>query len=419
MGGTGGAGRTAGTGVVVVGAGKAGSLHYRAYSRLARSGLLARERVQFVDHAGAPGPDLAALLRRDGYRAPVVTGRDRLAPHPVEATIVDLCLPSRSLAAVLVEWWRAGYRKFVVEKPFTIPPESADAVREVLAGSQVVLVRNYLHSRVHETVREFMALFALEPVLCLTNFSKDRRADNLRRRGASPTASPTVFEVEMPHQLYIGADLLGPTQSVRHVEDRDTTTAQGEVLRLGEGLIVGRAERGASFVHYSNLHHPTIVRSLDLICRGALSVHAAYAPICEELSDIKAGVMLCRGSTVLSKKLFTHDDNMLGMISSAFTTLSTGIGGKADFEEVLRASAIITSAVEGTPDTGREAVSAGSDVLQEWVVDSFTSGLGSGAGLAFLNYLERRQRTRLAGVMPALDPAFGTLGRGRSRETLV
>ncbi|WP_103533563.1 hypothetical protein [Streptomyces sp. SM11] len=393
--------------LVIVGAGKAASLHYRAYSHLARSGLLNRGRVQFLDTTRRAGPELAALLRRDRIAERVVAGRQELAPTAPESTIVDLCLPSRSLAPVLLDWWHAGYRKFVIEKPFTVPPELVDDVRLVLATSQAVLVRNYLHSQVHRAVRELIDLYDLDPVLCVTNFSKDRRADNLRGRGASSTAAPTVFEVEMPHQLYIGTDLLGEPAQVEYAEDLDPMTApDGTPLRLGEGVLVGRAARGAAFVHYSNLHYPTIVRSLDVFSRSGLSIHATYAPICEELADIKAGVMLCRGSTVINKKLFTSDDNMLGMISSAFAALSSAAPAQVDLDEVLRNSDLIRSAVDDPPGHRPGSGAARGDVLQGWVADSFKLGLGAGIGQAFLAFLEQRQRARLAGVLPALDPAF-------------
>ncbi|KQV19250.1 MULTISPECIES: Gfo/Idh/MocA family oxidoreductase [unclassified Kitasatospora] len=413
--------------VVIVGAGKAGSLHYRAYSHLARSGRLDRNRIQFLDPVRKAGPELAGLLRRDNVAERVMATREELAPGAPESTIIDLCLPSRTLAPVLLEWWRAGYRKFVIEKPFTVAPELIDDVRRVLETSQAVLVRNYLHSQVHGAVRDLIELHDLDPVLCVTNFSKDRRADNLRGRGASGTASPTVFEVEMPHQLYIGTDLLGEPERVEYAEDLDPMVApDGTPLRLGEGVIVGRAASGAAFVHYSNLHYPTIVRSLDLFSRDGLSIHATYAPICEELADIKAGVMLCRGSTVISKKLFTSDDNMLGMISEAFTRLSAAAPARVDLAQVLRDSALIRSAVGDAaghrpgPGTGR------GDVLQGWVVDSFKLGLGAGVGQAFLAFLEQRQRARLAGMLPALDPAFHTvtpaaplLGERLTREVLA
>ncbi|MEU4727673.1 hypothetical protein [Streptomyces sp. NPDC023588] len=395
--------------LVIAGAGKAGSLHYRAYSHLARSGRLDRDRIQFVDPTRRAGPELAALLRRDGVAEKVVAGRAELTPTAPESTVVDLCLPSRTLAPALLEWWRAGYRKFVIEKPFTVPPELVDDVRRVLETSQAVLVRNYLHSQVHAAVRDLIGLYDLDPVLCVTNFSKDRRADNLRGRGASGTASPTVFEVEMPHQLYIGTDLLGEPAQVEYAEDLDPMTApDGTPLRLGEGVIVGRAARGAAFVHYSNLHYPTIVRSLDLFSRDGLSIHATYAPICEELADIKAGVMLCRGSTVISKKLFTSDDNMLGMVSHAFTRLSSDAPAPVDLDEVLRNSALIRSAVDEPAGPRPAFGSARGDVLQAWVADSFKLGLEAGVGQAFLAFLEQRQRARLAGVLPALDPAFHT-----------
>lgn len=402
--------------IVIVGAGKAGSLHYRAYSHLARSGRLRRDRIQFVDPNERAGPDLAELLLHDGVTERVVADRQQLRPTEPGSTIVDLCLPSRVIAHALLDWWRAGYRRFLIEKPFMVPPELEHEVREVLATSQAVLVRNYLHSKVHATVRRLITLYDLDPVLCVTNFSKDRRTDNLRGRGASGAASPTVFEVEIPHQLYIGADLLGEPASIDFADDHDPTVADGVPLRLGEGVIVGRTASGAAFVHYSNLHHPTIVRSLDLFSRSGLSVHATYAAICEELTDIKAGVLLCRGGTVIAKHLFTADDNMLGMIAHSYTVLSGDQPARVDLDQVLHNSAVIQSAVTGLPDAGPAAPGRG-DVLQEWVADSFKLGLAAGVGRAFLAYLEQRQRARLSGAMPALDPSFPVSHEPLSAET--
>ncbi|MFD7003215.1 hypothetical protein ACFWA5_44950 [Streptomyces mirabilis] len=405
--------------VVIAGAGKAGSLHYRAYSHLARSGRLDRGRIQFVDPSRTAGPELAELLRRDGVAEHVVADRAELAPVAPESTIVDLCLPSSVLAPSLLDWWRAGYRRFLIEKPFTIAPEFVDDVRRVLETSQAVLVRNYLHSQVHGEVRALIDLYDLDPVLCVTNFSKDRRADNLRGRGASSAGSPTVFELEMPHQLYIGTDLLGEPQHIEYAEDLDPmTTADGTPLRLGEGVLVGRAARGAAFVHYSNLHYPTIVRSLDLFSRSGLSIHATYAPVCEELADIKAGVLLCRGSTVISKKLLTSDDNMLAMITDAVTRLSGTDTARVDLDQALRDSAIIRSAVTKPPGHRSYAGAARADVLQEWIVDSFKLGLRAGNGQAFLGFLEQRRRARLAGLLPALDPAFPAPDLTRAERTM-
>ncbi|GLW70772.1 hypothetical protein Kpho02_30710 [Kitasatospora phosalacinea] len=393
--------------IVVVGAGKAGSLHYRAYSQLARAGRLDRGRIAFVDPARRPGPELAELLRRDGLDPQVHGSRDELPPAAKESVIVDLCLPSRILAPQLIEWWEAGYRRFLIEKPFTVAPEHAAGVRRALADSSAVLVRNYLYSKVHAEVRGLIGLYDLDPVLCVTNFSKDRLGDNLRGRGAADAGQPTVYEVEMPHQLYIGADLVGEPEELEYAEDRDPTSApDGTPLRLGEGVLVGRSVRGAAFVHYSNLHHPAVVRSLDVFTRGGLSIHATYAPICEEFADIKAGVMLCRGATVLGKRLFTADDNMLGMVSAAHARLSDPEPARVDPEEVLRASELIRTAVASAPLRRPAAAAGRTDLLQEWVGQSFALGLESGAGQAFLAYLERRQRARLAGVLPALDPAF-------------
>ncbi|MER7708137.1 hypothetical protein ABTX81_35265 [Kitasatospora sp. NPDC097605] len=403
--------------IVIVGAGKAGSLHYRAYSRLARSGRLDLARIQFVDRTGRPGAELDRLLRADGSAAPIARERALLAPTAPASTIVDLCLPSRSLAPALIEWWQAGYRRFVVEKPFLVAPELRAEVGRVLADSRVVLVRNYLHSKVHRTVRELVEQYELDPSLCVTNFSKDRRADNLRGRGASGTTSPTVFEVELPHQLYIGADLLGEPVSVEHAEDLDPMGGGEQPMRLGEGVVVGRAAGGAAFVHYSDLQHPTTVRTLDLLCRERLSVHATYAPICEELTDIKAGVFLCRGETVLAKSLFTVDDNMLAMISTAHAALTSDTPGpqsRVDLDEVLRPSELIHAAIAGR--TGAAPVTARpgtvrSDILQEWVVDAFRQGLATGVGRAFLAFLEQRRRDRMTRLLPALDPAFEALAR--------
>lgn len=381
-----------------MGAGKAGWLHSRAFAKLARLGREAPSRVQFLDHTGRPGAELGlepgAVL--------VAASRDELAATRPAETIIDLCLPARSLAPALVDWWQAGYRKFIVEKPFLVPPDLSRDVGQVLASAQVVRIQNYLRSRAHGAVRKLMRLYGLEPTLCVTNFSKDRRADNQRGRGASVAGAPTIFEIEIPHQLYIGADIIGKVHSLDYAQDRGPASGHAAQARLGECVLVGTSASGAHFVHYSNLQNPTIVRSLDVFCRDDFSLHAVYAPVCEELADIKAGVILSRGDHVLVKQLFTEDDNMLGMIADAFMTLSGRSGGRVSLDDVLRDEAVIRAANANVTWSSAEGVESRADVIERWIVDSFRSGLEADVGRSLLRYLEYRQRQLLTDLLPAL-----------------
>lgn len=390
--------------IVIVGAGKAGWLHSRAFAKLARLGREAPRRIQFLDRTGRPGTELGL----EPGATLVAASRDELAATGPAETIIDFCLPARSLAPALVDWWQAGYRKFIVEKPFLIPPDLRDDVGEVLASAQVVRIQNYLYSRAHCAVRELVRLYGLEPTLCVTNFSKDRRADNQRGRGASDAGTPTIFEIEIPHQLYIGADIIGQVRSLDYAQDRGPASADAAQARLGECVLVGTSAPGAHFVHYSNLQNPSTVRTLDVFCRGNFSLHAVYAPVCEELTDIKASVILSRGDHVLAKKLFTEDDNMLGMIADAFTTLSGPAGGRVALDDVLRDDAVIRAANGNVTWSSAEVVESRADVIEHWIIDSFRSGLETGVGRSLLGYLEYRQRHLLADLLPALAPREAT-----------
>jgi predicted dehydrogenase len=406
--------------VVIVGGGKAGALHYRAYRQMARAGVLPLDGVVLVDPHGEPAPELAGLVREAGAQLDTFETRAALMTSPrqpdLATAIVDLCAPASVLVNALRDYYASGFRRFLVEKPFLVTAEDEADVRHILSTSQVVLVRNYLFSGVHRVVRTMLQTYDLQPLVCITNFSKDRRADSARGRGAASGAqAPTVFEIEMPHQLYIGADLTGAPAVLEHAEATDMVTTAGIVAHQGRGVIVGRSDRDCVFVHYSDLEHPTVVRTLDLICQGGLSIQATYSPICEELRDVSAGVVLTKGDAVLQKRLFTEDNNMLATVADAYATLTGSSPGRTGIEDAMRQSEVIRLAIAGQAAAVDKARSSRADLMQDLVARSFTLGLDGTAPTEMLHLLNERRRQRFASLLPTMDPFGGAASAAAPR----
>lgn len=400
------------TDIVIAGAGKAGFLHCSAYFKMHRQGMCDIRRVRLVDPTGKPGPDLADFLAREGLSLPVHADPADLPPLDPDHTIIDLCLPSRLLARGLREWAARGFRKFVVEKPLLVSPEDQD-VFELVRSRSVILVQNYLHSKVHKCICRLIADHDLRPLMILTNFSKDRRQDSARGRAFADGIVPSVFEIEMPHQLYIGNHLGGPMTGIYHLDARDMVIGDRVLSNHGEGVVVGSNADGNLFVHYSSLAADRVVRSIDIFFRDDYCLHGIYAPICENLNDLKAGVILRKGKATLAQHVFVSgDDNMLGMIRHAYVSLRDDRREYfADADELRSSACILQSLIANQMPPNLPSVPPqGLGFWQRWMLSVFRTTADGPQPRAFLDFVRGNARAHFGDLLSA--PTAASMARG-------
>jgi hypothetical protein len=173
--------------IVIVGAGKAGFLHFTSYYKLYKIGLVDLNRIFFVDTNGSLGPDIFKLINIIARSYKVYKSFDSLLNEEQlipENTIIDLCIPSGTFIKTMQMINKYGFSNFLVEKPFVISDESTESnhLTEFLRKLKIIKIENYLHSKVHKIIKHLINKYNLELSAVVTNFSKDRQAESLRGR---------------------------------------------------------------------------------------------------------------------------------------------------------------------------------------------------------------------------------------------
>jgi predicted dehydrogenase len=131
---------------------------------------------------------------------------------PLRDAIVDVCTPTSVHTESLAWGYTRGARRFVVEKP--VAPEVSAWRRQLdaMPAAQVFVVHSYLFS---EAFR--IACDAMPEARDITiTFTKDRRDDDHRGRGAGPDGRlPHLLHIEGPHQAAM-ALMISPQFRVGH-----------------------------------------------------------------------------------------------------------------------------------------------------------------------------------------------------------
>ncbi len=305
--------------VVIVGAGKAGFLHFNSYYKLSRNGLIDLNKIFFVDTTGSFGSDISKLINTIARSYKVYKSFDSLLNEEQlvpENTIIDLCIPSGTFIKAMQMISKYGFSNFLVEKPFVIFEQSTESnqLNELLSKLKIIKIENYLHSKVNKAIKHLINKYNLELSAVVTNFSKNRQAESLRGRAFRlGEAPPSVFEIEVPHQIYICNDLFGDIDELIHVYSKDMIVDGNIIKKHGEGLVAGKNSQNALYIHYSNLCFNRVYRTIDIFFKNNYYLHGIYVPVCEDELGVKAGVVLSNGSQVIESYFFDDDDNMLDM----------------------------------------------------------------------------------------------------------
>ena len=141
--------------IVIVGAGKAGFLHFNSYYKLYKIGLVDLNRIFFVDPTGSVGADISKLINIIARSYKVYKSFDSLLKEEQrvrENTIIDLCIPSGTFIKAMQMINKYGFSNFLVEKPFVILEEPTESyhLTEFLSKFKIIKIENYLHSKVHK-----------------------------------------------------------------------------------------------------------------------------------------------------------------------------------------------------------------------------------------------------------------------------
>ncbi|WP_437564283.1 Gfo/Idh/MocA family protein [Sorangium sp. So ce542] len=246
---------------LIVGFGKAGrDLHLTCLRKARRRpegrGLF-DERIGVVDPLVASGGALQGAAGLPAYPS-ISDARGAFDPR---RTVVHICTGPSEHYPVFVAAVSAGFRRFVVEKPFTIHVSDA---REILAleresGLHVAVVSNWLSSPVTARLKAIIDGGELGALQRMVIESSKPRINRTLANGSHQTA----FDVEMPHQIALALALGGTEAAVLHAECTDLAAASGTVPHMGGATIATMHGDRVAAVCHSDLGCP--MRKRDVI----------------------------------------------------------------------------------------------------------------------------------------------------------
>ncbi|MDA3642411.1 Gfo/Idh/MocA family oxidoreductase [Saccharopolyspora indica] len=246
---------------LVLGLGRAGAgLHLRVLTK-------ARATAPELFHPGpvigcdpAPGArqDLPGAITTDSLAA----AAELLDP---QRTVVHVCTPPTSRAAVLTRLAQHGFRRAIVEKPLAT---GTDDLREIddlrrRHGLDLVVVSHWMAAELTERITALVRGGALGDLRSI-RFTQDKPRFT---RSAATHGHPTAFDVELPHSLGVVLQLAGPAE-VERAACTDMHGPDAVLPAMGSAHLVLRHAGGVTSELSSDLTAPVQQRRIALELTG-------------------------------------------------------------------------------------------------------------------------------------------------------
>lgn len=303
--------------IILVGCGKAGSIHCKCYSKLKEQDVNINV-VALVDSNPDQVKKFYSLYKEfnDGEKPLVACSLREISKEiDIENAIIDLCVPNDAHYQCSKEACDLGSKKIIIEKP--IANSVLDAKKIEKLDANVAITENYVYSKVTEHLLKIIEKYNLKPKFARTEFSKDRRIDSANGRGSLKNGSPHVFTVEMPHQIAVVNYLFSNPTDIFGAWCNDMILENKRLYEHGEGAITLHHENGTISYNFSCLegykHLPMRHRSVMIYCEGGVRINTHYPAGGD--SALFGIVTVYENNHVIEKKDI-HDDTMTETLKS-------------------------------------------------------------------------------------------------------
>lgn len=296
--------------IIIIGTGKAAMLHYRAYCM-----FVARENIFFIDPYFKQSNDEIIVF-------PDVEEALEKINSSKENIIVDICTPCSEFINLIKKCKDNGLYSIVVEKPFII---DNNALNSLCDGLNLVMIQNYLYSEITKTIKKIITENNLNIIKISTDFSKNRIFDSGRMRGIIDGKVPTVFEIEIPHQIYIMDYLLDTNgnEEIYNVVSKDMDLKNCILKNHGFGIIEAKYKE-IYIEHISNLMAKNTKKSINIFCEDNIEITADYIIYDKNLQKITNGMIkVLKNDKILYQKTFESDDNILFCLKEYYEYFSS------------------------------------------------------------------------------------------------
>ena len=302
--------------IIIIGTGKAAMLHYRAYCM-----FVARENIFFIDPYFKQSND-EIIVFSDIEEA---LEKINIAKKNI---FVDICTPCSEFINLIKKCKNNGVYNIIIEKPFII---DSNALNSLCDGLNLVMIQNYLYSEITKTIKKIITENNLNIIKISTEFSKNRIFDSGRMRGIINGKVPTVFEIEIPHQIYIVDYLLNTSgdEDIYNVVAKDMDLKNCILKNHGFGLIEAKYKK-IYIEHISNLMAKSTKKSINIFCEDNIEITADYIIYDKNLKKITNGMIkVLQNGKILYQKIFENDDNILSCLKEYYEHFSSsGINDK-------------------------------------------------------------------------------------------
>ena len=296
--------------ILIIGTGKAALLHYRAYCM-----FVSQENIFFID----------PYFKQDNNKIIVFTSIEEALKKlnvSKKNSIVEICTPWSEFINLIKKCKDNGLYNIIVEKPFIINNDMLDSLCKEL---NIVMIQNYLYSEITKTIKKIIKDNNLNIIKISTEFSKNRIYDSGRMRGITNGKIPTVFEIEIPHQLYIVDYLLetGGNEDVYNVVAKDMNLKNYILKNHGFGFIEAKYNN-IYIEHISNLMAKSTKKSINIFCEGNILITGDYIIYDKNLKKTNDGkIIVMKNGKTIYQKVFEVDDNILSCLSDYYKYFST------------------------------------------------------------------------------------------------
>ncbi len=295
--------------VIIIGTGKAAHLHYNSYKKITNLGKL-----YFVDKYKVN----SKFLDYDIYESidEVLTTNN----INVKNVIIDVCTPRSQFETIIDKCMSLSLNNIIVEKPFIVSSNYFDNKEDL----NIRMIENYLYSKITTFCKKFISKNNLKINSIYSNFSKNRIVDSGNGRAMHNNSIPTVFEIEMPHQIYLTNYFVDSDTNinVRYIDSKAMIIDDKKLSRHGYGIIFAD-KNNTNIIYESDLTSNTLQKKLILVCNNGISISLEYILYDLDMNKIKDGtIAIFQNNKLIKHYIIDEDDMMFYCIQEYYIKLS-------------------------------------------------------------------------------------------------
>ena len=320
--------------IIIVGTSKAGFLHFKSYTKLSNVG-----KIFFVDIKESASNK--NIKDEKIYKSII----DALLKNNLNKknVIVDICTPKEEFYNIINQCISLDINNIIVEKPFMASKNFFEQYPKL----NIMMVENYLYSYITNEIKKKIKQNNFKIKLIYTNFSKNRINDSISRRGMTKNNTQN-FEIEMPHQIYLGDYILEQNNKKRIIikEQKDFFVDDVCIEKHGYGkIILGYGD--IIVIHESDLVTNNVIKEIIIVCDDGVVIKGQFILYDKELNKIKNGkVVIERFQSIIWEKEFEEDDNMHHGLKDYYETLNNVDTPTKYKDRILEFSSIFREIIE-------------------------------------------------------------------------